>query len=132
MVTLPFVGDSIDVLKLFEMKRTLRINVYVYLDKEIAEKSDIKSDIEKYRLVDIDFRPVLEIEEFLKNMQKQMKQIGGQNANIEEMLKEEPLNATVLEIGEMQTAVGPRTYLKTLLPYLDEMEDIEYKNASMP
>lgn len=131
MTELPLVGESVDVLHLRDLKRELRINVYVYLDKEIAENSNLSADIEKYRFIDIDYRPMLEIEEFLKNMQKQMKQISG-GANIELMLTEEPLNATILEIGEMPTAVGPRTYLKTLLPYLDEMEEIEYSNATLP
>jgi hypothetical protein len=99
------------------------------MDENIAKTSNVADDVEKYRMVDMDFRPVLEIEDWIKNMQKQMKQIGGPGANIEEMLKEQPLTAEILETGTMQTAVGPREYIKALLPYLDEMEEIEVRDA---
>jgi hypothetical protein len=132
MTALPAIGDHVDILQLRSLKRDLRISIYVYLDQEIAETSDLLTDIEKYRFTDPDFRPVLEIEEFLKHMQKQMRQIAGPSADLDMMLQGEPLHAAVLEIGEMATPAGPRTYLKTLLPYLDEMEEIAYANAGLP
>lgn len=132
MTELPHPGDRIDVLILRDLRQTERINVYLYMDEEIARTSDIAADLVKYRLVDPDFRPVLEIEEWMKTMQRQMCQIAGAAASVEHMCTEEPLYAEILEVGEMQTAVGPRTYLKALLPYLDEMEEMHYSNATMP
>jgi len=129
MTTLPTSGEHIDLLVLREIRQRERINVYLYMDENIAKTSNVADDVEKYRMVDMDFRPVLEIEDWIKNMQKQMKQIGGPGANIEEMLKEQPLTAEILETGTMQTAVGPREYIKALLPYLDEMEEIEVRDA---
>jgi len=130
MSTLPEVGTSVDLLLLRDLRRSEHLNVYLYMDEEIAKSSTVKEDIEKYRLTDFDFRPVLEIEDWIKNMQKQMKQIAGANANIEQMLKEQPLSAEILEIGEIDTPQGPRTYLKCLLPFLDEMEEMEVRRAS--
>ncbi len=132
MIDLPNPGERIDVLVLRELRRTEHINVYLYMDEEIAKTSDLAADIEKYRLVDPDFRPVLEIEEWFKSMQKQMRQIAGPGANVEAMFAEEPLYADILATGTIETAVGPRTYLKVLLPYLDEMEEMHYSNASLP
>jgi hypothetical protein len=129
MTTLPPSGEQIDLLVLREIRHRERINVYLYMDENIAKTSNVADDVEKYRMVDMDFRPVLEIEDWFKNMQKQMKQIEGPGANIEEMLKEQPLTAEILENGTMQTAVGPRGYIKALLPYLDEMEEIEVRDA---
>jgi len=130
MCTLPEIGTSVNLLSLRELRFSARLNVYLYMDEEIAKSSTVKEDIEKYRLTDMDYRPVLEIEDWFKNMQKQMKQIAGANANIEQMLKEQPLSAEILEIGTIDTPVGPRTYLKCLLPYLDEMEEMEVRRAS--
>ncbi len=130
MNSLPATGTAVDLLKLRDLRRELRINVYLYLDADLARTSDLTADLEKYRMVDPDLRPVLEIEEFLKNMQKQMKQIVGPSANAEQMLQEEPLYATILATGEMSTAAGPRGYIKALMPYLDEMEEIQYSNAA--
>lgn len=132
MTELPKTGERTDVLVLRDLRRTEHINVYLYMDEEIARTSDLAADLAKYRLVDPDFRPVMEIEEWFKTMQKQMRQIAGADARVEEMFAAEPLNAEILEIGEIQTAVGPRTYLKALLPYLDEMEEMHYSNATMP
>lgn len=132
MTELPKTGERTDVLVLRDLRRTEHINVYLYMDEEIARTSDLAADLAKYRLVDPDFRPVMEIEEWFKTMQKQMRQIAGVDACVEEMFAAEPLNAEILEIGEIQTAVGPRTYLKALLPYLDEMEEMHYSNATMP
>ncbi|MDV0442374.1 hypothetical protein [Methanorbis furvi] len=132
MTQLPNVGERIDVLVLRDLRQTEHINVYLYMDEEIAKTSDLAADLQKYRLVDPDFRPVMEIEEWFKVMQKQMRQIAGPNAKIEEMFAEEPLHAEILGTGSIQTAVGPRTYLKALLPYLDEMEDMHYSDASLP
>lgn len=132
MTELPKTGERTDVLVLRDLRRTEHINVYLYMDEEIARTSDLAADLAKYRLVDPDFRPVMEIEEWFKTMQKQMCQIAGVDARVEEMFAAEPLNAEILEIGEIQTAVGPRTYLKALLPYLDEMEEMHYSNATMP
>ncbi|MDE2523196.1 MAG: hypothetical protein O0X93_08590 [Methanocorpusculum sp.] len=132
MTELPKTGERIDVLVLRELRRTERINIYLYMDEEIARTSDLTADLAKYRLVDPDFRPVLEIEEWFKTMQKQMRQIAGANARVEEMFTAEPLNAEILETGTLETAVGRRTYLKALLPYLDEMEEMHYSNATMP
>ncbi|HJJ95942.1 MAG TPA: hypothetical protein O0W79_05165 [Methanocorpusculum sp.] len=130
MNQLPIVGTSVDLLELRDLRRELHINVYLYMDAEIAASSTVKDDIAKYRLVDFDYRPVLEIEEWIKNMQKQMKQISGSSANIEQMLSEQPLYAEILEIGEIETPVGSRKYLKCLLPFLDEMEEMEVHQAS--
>ncbi|HJJ56930.1 MAG TPA: hypothetical protein O0X40_01905 [Methanocorpusculum sp.] len=130
MNQLPIVGTSVDLLELRDLRRELHINVYLYMDAEIAASSTVKDDIAKYRLVDFDYRPVLEIEEWIKNMQKQMKQISGSSANIEQMLSEQPLCAEILEIGEIETPVGSRKYLKCLLPFLDEMEEMEVHQAS--
>ena len=132
MTDLPKPGDRIDVLVLRELRRTDRINIYLYMDEEIAKTSDLSADLVKYRLVDPDYRPVLEIEEWFKSMQKQMHQIAGSNARVDEMFAEEPLNAEILEVSEMQTASGPRIYIKALLPYLDEMEEMHYSNATLP
>lgn len=132
MTELPKPGERIDVLVLRDLRRTEHINIYLYMDEEIARTSDLAADLAKYRLVDPDFRPVMEIEEWFKTIQKQMHQIAGADARVEEMFAAEPLNAEILETGEIQTAVGPRTYLKALLPYLDEMEEIHYSNATMP
>ncbi|HJK78953.1 hypothetical protein [Methanocorpusculum vombati] len=132
MTELPKPGERIDVLVLRDLRRTEHINIYLYMDEEIARTSDLAADLAKYRLVDPDFRPVMEIEEWFKTIQKQMRQIAGADARVEEMFAAEPLNAEILETGEIQTAVGPRTYLKALLPYLDEMEEIHYSNATMP
>lgn len=100
------------------------------MDEQIARESSLETDLKKYRLTDPDFRPVLEIEEWFKNMQKQMKQIAGKDADIEKMLAEQPLSATVLETGTIETPAGLRPYLKCLLPFLDEMEEIEVRNAT--
>ena len=132
MTELPKTGERVDVLVLRELRQTERINVYLYMDEEIARTSDLAADLAKYRLVDPDFRPVMEIEEWFKTMQKKIRQIAGSNVLVEEMFAAEPLNAEILESVEIQTAVGPRTYLKALLPYLDEMEEMHYSNATMP
>ncbi|MDO9523701.1 MAG: hypothetical protein Q7J08_08350 [Methanocorpusculum sp.] len=129
MTDLPEPGELIDLLKLREIRQRDRINVYLYMDEEIAKTSNVMDDVDKYRMVDPDYRPVLEIEDWLKNMQKHMKQIEGPGANVEKMLKEQPLTAEILETGTMQTAVGPRGYIKALLPYLDEMEEMEVREA---
>lgn len=129
MTDLPEPGELIDLLKLREIRQRDRINVYLYMDEEIAKTSNVMDDVDKYRMVDPDYRPVLEIEDWLKNMQKHMIQIEGPGANVEKMLKEQPLTAEILETGTMQTAVGPRGYIKTLLPYLDEMEEMEVREA---
>ena len=130
MTDLPAPGEKIDLLRLREIRQRERINVYLYMDEEIAKTSNIADDVEKYRLTDVDFRPVLEIEDWFKNMLKHMKQIEGPGANIEKMLKKQPLFAEILETGTLQTAVGSRIYIKTLLPYLDEMEEIEVRKAT--
>ncbi|MDO5846554.1 MAG: hypothetical protein Q4Q04_06495 [Methanocorpusculum sp.] len=130
MSSLPVTGDTVDLLALRDLRQRNRINVYLYMDADIARSSSVQADITKYRLTDIDFRPVLEIEEWFKHMQKQMKQIAGASANIEQMLKEQPLAAEVLETGVIETPAGLRPYLKCLLPYLDEMEEIEVRDAS--
>ena len=132
MTELPKTGEHVDVLVLRELRQTERINVYLYMDEEIARTSDLAADLAKYRLVDPDFRPVMEIEEWFKTMQKQMRQIAGSNVRVEEMFAAEPLNAEILESGEIQTAVGPRTYLKALLPYLDAMEEMHYSTPTIP
>jgi hypothetical protein len=129
---LPKTGDYVDILSLRELCQTEHINIYLYMDEEIARTSDLVTDIAKYRLVDPDFRPVMEIEEWFKAMQKHMYQIAGANARVGEMFAAESLNAEILETGIIQTATGPRTYLKALLPYLDEMEEIHYSNATVP
>lgn len=126
----PKPGETADVLELLELRRTNHINVYLYMDAEIAKTESVEEGIRKYRLTDIDFRPVLEIEDWFKHMKKQMKQIAGASAVLEEMLKSEPLRADILEAGTIQTPAGVRPYLKCLLPYLDEMEEIEVRNAS--
>ncbi len=129
MTDLPAPGEQIDLLELRDIRQRERINVYLYMDEEIAKTSNVTDDVDKYRMIDPDYRPVLEIEDWLKNMRKHMKQIEGPGANVEKMLKEHPLTAEILEIGTMQTAVGPRGYIKALLPYLDEMEEIEVREA---
>ena len=100
------------------------------MDEEIAANSTVEEDIKKYRFTDMDFRPVLEIEDWFKNMQKQMKQIVGPAANVEQMLKEQPLAAEIIDTGVLETPVGLRPYLKCLLPFLDEMEEIEVRQAT--
>ncbi|MDR0438799.1 MAG: hypothetical protein LBH02_01085 [Methanocalculaceae archaeon] len=132
MRELPKIGEHIDVLVLRKLCRIKHISIYLYMDEEIARTSDLVADIAKYRLIDPDFRPVMEIEEWFKTMQKQMHQITGTNACVEEMLATESLNAEILETGIIQTTTGPHTYLKALLPYLDEMEEIHYSNATIP
>ncbi len=122
--------DTVDVLTLLDLRRNNHINVYLYMDAEIARTSTVEADIRKYRLTDFDFRPVLEIEDWFKRMKKQMKQIAGDAVQFEDMLKNEPLNAEVLETGSIQTPAGARPYLKCLLPFLDEMEEIEVRKAS--
>ncbi len=129
MTDLPAPGEQIDLLELRDIRQRERINVYLYMDEEIAKTSNVTDDVDKYRMIDPDYRPVLEIEDWLKNMRKHMKQIEGPGANVEKMLKEHTLTAEILEIGTMQTAVGPRGYIKALLPYLDEMEEIEVREA---
>lgn len=129
MTDLPVPGEHIDLLELRDIRQRERINVYLYMDEEIAKTSNVTDDVDKYRMVDPDYRPVLEIEDWLKNMRKHMKQIEGPGANVEKMLKEHPLIAEILETGTMQTAVGPRGYIKALLPYLDEMEEMEVREA---
>ncbi len=126
----PKPGESVDLLALRELRIREKINVYLYMDAEIAATSTVEDDIKKYRFTDMDFRPVLEIEDWFKNMQKQMKQMVGPTANVEQMLKEQPLSAEVLSTGVLETPVGLRPYLKCLLPFLDEMEEIEVRQAS--
>lgn len=130
MVSYPEKGDFIDILTLRELRQREHINVYLYMDEEIAKSSTIEEDIKKYRFTDMDFRPVLEIEDWFKNMQKQMKQIVGPTANVEIMLKEQPLSVEILDTGVLETPVGLRPYLKCILPFLDEMEEIEVRQAS--
>lgn len=129
MSDLPSAGECVDILELKDIRDREKINVYLYMDEEIARNSSLCADIEKYRLTDIDFRPVLEINDWLKHMQKQMKQIAGASADIFQMLKEQPLSAEVIEEGTIQIPSGDRRYLKCILPYLDEMEEIEVKEA---
>lgn len=126
----PKPGESVDLLALRELRIREKINVYLYMDAEIAANSTIEEDIKKYRLTDMDYRPVLEIEDWFKNMQKHMKQIVGASANVEQMLLEQPLAAEILSTGVIETPVGLRPYLKCLLPYLDEMEEIEVREAT--
>lgn len=126
----PKPGDSVDLLTLRELRIREKINVYLYMDEEIAANSTVEEDIKKYRFTDMDFRPVLEIEDWFKNMQKQMKQIVGPTANVEQMLKEQPLAAEIIDTGVLETPVGLRPYLKCLLPFLDEMEEIEVRQAT--
>lgn len=126
----PAPGETVDLLVLRDLRIREKINVYLYMDAEIAQASTVEEDIKKYRFTDMDFRPVLEIEDWFKNMQKQMKQIVGPAANVEQMLKEQPLSAEILETGVLETPVGLRPYLKCLLPFLDEMEEIEVRQAT--
>mgnify|MGYP003557487975 FL=1 len=126
----PSPGETVDLLVLRDLRIREKINVYLYMDEEIAKTSTVEEDIKKYRFTDMDFRPVLEIEDWFKNMQKQMKQIAGPSANVEQMLKEQPLSAEILETGVLETPVGLRPYLKCLLPFLDEMEEIEVRQAT--
>lgn len=126
----PKPGESVDLLVLRDLRIREKINVYLYMDAEIAKTSTVEEDIKKYRFTDMDFRPVLEIEDWFKNMQKQMKQIAGPSANVEQMLKEQPLSAEILDTGVLETPVGLRPYLKCLLPFLDEMEEIEVRQAT--
>ena len=126
----PSPGETVDLLVLRDLRIREKINVYLYMDEEIAKTSTVEEDIIKYRFTDMDFRPVLEIEDWFKNMQKQMKQIAGPSANVEQMLKEQPLSAEILDTGVLETPVGLRPYLKCLLPFLDEMEEIEVRQAT--
>ncbi|MBR4988213.1 MAG: hypothetical protein IKY81_06130 [Methanocorpusculum sp.] len=126
----PKPGDTVDLLTLRDLRIREKINVYLYMDAEIAATSTVEEDIKKYRFTDMDFRPVLEIEDWFKNMQKQLKQIVGPGANVEQMLKEQPLEAEILDTGVLETPVGLRPYLKCLLPFLDEMEEIEVRQAT--
>ncbi|HJJ41595.1 MAG: hypothetical protein IJO35_03995 [Methanocorpusculum sp.] len=126
----PSPGETVDLLVLRDLRIREKINVYLYMDEEIAKTSTVEEDIKKYRFTDMDFRPVLEIEDWFKNMQKQMKQIAGPSANVEQMLKEQPLSAEILDTGVLETPVGLRPYLKCLLPFLDEMEEIEVRQAT--
>ena len=126
----PSPGETVDLLVLRDLRIREKINVYLYMDEEIAKTSTVEEDIKKYRFTDMDFRPVLEIEDWFKNMQKQMKQIAGPSANVEQMLKEQPLSAEILDTGVLETPVGLRPYLKCLLPFLDEMEEIEIRQAT--
>lgn len=126
----PAPGENVDLLVLRDLRIRKKINVYLYMDAEIAKTSTVEEDIKKYRFTDMDFRPVLEIEDWFKNMQKQMKQIAGPSANVEQMLKEQPLSAEILDTGVLETPVGLRPYLKCLLPFLDEMEEIEVRQAT--
>ena len=126
----PAPGENVDLLVLRDLRIREKINVYLYMDVEIAKTSTVEEDIKKYRFTDMDFRPVLEIEDWFKNMQKQMKQIAGPSANVEQMLKEQPLSAEILDTGVLETPVGLRPYLKCLLPFLDEMEEIEVRQAT--
>ena len=126
----PSPGETVDLLVLRDLRIREKINVYLYMDEEIAKTSTVEEDIKKYRFTDMDFRPVLEIEDWFKNMQKQMKQIAGPSANVEQMLKELPLSAEILDTGVLETPVGLRPYLKCLLPFLDEMEEIEVRQAT--
>jgi len=130
MTEYPKPGDTVDLLTLRDLRVREKINVYLYMDEEIAKNSTIEEDIKKYRFTDMDFRPVLEIEDWFKNMQKQMKQIVGPSANVEQMLKEQPLSAEIIDTGVLETPVGLRPYLKCLLPFLDEMEEIEVRQAT--
>lgn len=130
MTEYPKPGDTIDLLTLRDLRIREKINVYLYMDEEIAANSTVEEDIKKYRFTDMDFRPVLEIEDWFKNMQKQMKQIVGPAANVEQMLKEQPLAAEIIDTGVLETPVGLRPYLKCLLPFLDEMEEIEVRQAT--
>ena len=125
----PSPGETVDLLVLRDLRIREKINVYLYMDEEIAKTSTVEEDIKKYRFTDMDFRPVLEIEDWFKNMQKQMKQIAGPSANVEQMLKEQPLSAEILDTGVLETPVGLRPYRKCLLPFLDEMEEIEVRQA---
>ena len=126
----PSPGETVDLLVLRDLRIREKINVYLYMDEEIAKTSTVEEDIKKYRFTDMDFRPVLEIDDWFKNMQKQMKQIAGPSANVEQMLKEQPLSAEILDTGVLETPVGLRPYLKCLLPFLDEMEEIEVRQAT--
>ncbi|HJJ62490.1 MAG TPA: hypothetical protein O0X21_02835 [Methanocorpusculum sp.] len=130
MTEYPKPGDTVDLLTLRDFRIREKINVYLYMDEEIAANSTVEEDIKKYRFTDMDFRPVLEIEDWFKNMQKQMKQIVGPAANVEQMLKEQPLAAEIIDTGVLETPVGLRPYLKCLLPFLDEMEEIEVRQAT--
>ncbi|HJJ61315.1 MAG TPA: hypothetical protein O0Y15_01675 [Methanocorpusculum sp.] len=130
MTEYPKPGDTVDLLTLRDLRIREKINVYLYMDEEIAANSTVEEDIKKYRFTDMDFRPVLEIEDWFKNMQKQMKQIVGPAANVEQMLKEQPLAAEIIDTGVLETPVGLRPYLKCLLPFLDEMEEIEVRQAT--
>ena len=126
----PAPGETVDLLVLRDLRIREKINVYLYMDAEIAKTSTVEEDIKKYRFTDMDFRPVLEIEDWFKNMQKQMKQIAGPSANVEQMLKGQPLSAEILDTGVLEAPVGLRPYLKCLLPFLDEMEEIEVRQAT--
>ncbi|MBE6507089.1 MAG: hypothetical protein E7Z72_04090 [Methanocorpusculum parvum] len=126
----PKPGDTVNLLTLRDLRIREKINVYLYMDAEIAKTSTVEEDIKKYRFTDMDFRPVLEIEDWFKNMQKQLKQIVGPSAKVEQMLTEQPLEAEILETGVLETPVGLRPYLKCLLPFLDEMEEIEVRQAT--
>ena len=130
MTEYPKPGDTVDLLTLRDLRIREKINVYLYMDEEIAANSTVEEDIKKYRFTDMDFRPVLEIEDWFKNMQKQMKQIVGPAANVEQVLKEQPLAAEIIDTGVLETPVGLRPYLKCLLPFLDEMEEIEVRQAT--
>ena len=130
MTEYPKPGDTVDLLTLRDLRVREKINVYLYMDEEIAKNSTVEEDIKKYRFTDMDFRPVLEIEDWFKNMQKQMKQIVGPSANVEQMLKEQPLSAEIIDTGVLETPVGLRPYLKCLLPFLDEMDEIEVRQAT--
>mgnify|MGYP003411957177 FL=1 len=130
MTEYPKPGDTVDLLTLRDLRIREKINVYLYMDEEIAANSTVEEDIKKYRFTDMDFRPVLEIEDWFKNMQKQMKQIVGPAANVEQMLKEQPLAAEIIDTGVLETPVALRPYLKCLIPFLDEMDEMEVRQAT--
>ena len=51
----PKPGESVDLLVLRDLRIREKINVYLYMDAEIAKTSTVEEDIKKYRFTDMDF-----------------------------------------------------------------------------
>ena len=128
MIEIPKPGSSISILTLLKIHQVNKINVYLYMDEKIAHTSNLELDLQKYKLVDLDYRPVLEIEEWLSLMQKQMTQIYHKKVDIKDMLEQLPINVEILSVDMFKD--NNKTYIKALLPFLDEMEEIQYSNIT--
>ncbi|MBQ3719128.1 MAG: hypothetical protein II893_07050 [Methanomicrobium sp.] len=110
------VGKPTDVMELIKIKRLYGIEVVLYFEPELADKSTYEKDLVDFAADDEFERPFIAADRFVE--------FGKENdPTFESRLKEFPLMVTVHSFGERKTESGtPVKYIKALMPFLDEFD----------